>query len=218
MENLDDLFLSDIAAITPCSHEEMEELTERAMMQDREAINRLVEGHLYLVPEIAKAYAGEEQKQAPSEDGEEEAKPKTKAGVELSDLISEGNTALFMAAYEYEGGNFTAFVRDRIMEAMEQMISNEEEEVLNAKRITAKVNLVNEGSSLLAKELGREASDEELAARLGLSADEVESARKMAISALNQYEGKEKAGDADDPLLREANELLKEEEGEGEEF
>ena len=199
MEHLETLYLEDIAGISPCTEEEREELLERVVMMDKAALNRLVEGHLYLVPELAAAY------------GDDLSKDKRE------ELISEGNTALFMGVYEYEGGNFVAYIRERIAEAMEALLKNIEEDEMNAKRIAAKVNLVSEAGTFMAAELGREASAEELAKRLGMQEDEVREALEIAISAVNNYTGEDmvkESGDDDDPLLREANELLREEEEE----
>lgn len=173
MEHLEKLYMEELAAIRPCEEAEREALLNEAVSGSRTAYERLIEGHLHIVAEIAQSYG-----QADRADPDRE-------GAWLSELIEEGNVALTMAVYEYEGGGFLQFIRERICAAIEALLAQQEAADTAAKRITAKVNLISDASTLLAKELGREATVAELAERLGMDEEEIVSGMKLAFDAMD---------------------------------
>lgn len=192
MEHLEQIYMEELAAVKPCGEAEREALLCDAASGSRAAYERLIEGHLYLVPEIAAAYS------------KAYAEVSGREPIGLSELVEEGNVALTLAVYEYEtlpdcetaktaeqlsagaaSERFLGFIRERIRAALEALAAQQEEAAAAAKRITAKVNLISDASTLMAKELGREATVAELADRLGMDEEEIVSGMKLAFDAMD---------------------------------
>ncbi len=159
------MYKKDLEGIVPCTREEIEELAEALSMGEESARNRLIEGNLERVIQIAEEYA--------------------ERGVPFSDLVQEGNMALTMAAYEYEGGGFLPFAEDAIVQAMEAAIEEQKGEESVGEKMAAYINVMNEVTSRLAEELGRQATVEEVAEKMQISVDEVKELMKMALNAIN---------------------------------
>lgn len=163
-----------LAGSDEISEGEKEALTLSAMAGESDAQQRLI--HLYLpkVVDIARLYAGQ--------------------GVFLEDLIGEGNVALSMGvtmlgclenAREAEGT-----LMKMVMDAMEEYITENEQEQDKDRKILDKVNKVAEKAKELAKELRRKVTVEELAAESGMSEKAIRDAMRMSGFAIEDLEGR----------------------------
>lgn len=159
------MYKKELEGITPCELDEIEELAEALAMGDASVRNRLIEGNLERVIQMAENYV--------------------ESGLPFSDLVQEGNMALTMAVYEYEGGGFLPFIQERIIQAMEAAIEEQKGEASIGQKMAAYINVMNEVTSRLAQELGREATVEEVAEKMQLPVDEVKELMKTALNAIN---------------------------------
>ena len=135
-----------------------------AMAGDADARSRLTELYLPEVAEIAKLYAGQ--------------------GVYLEDLIGEGNVAAAMGvtmlgALEH-ASEAQGMLGKMIMDAMEEYIARNAEEVKKDQRILDKVNQVAKTANELYAELHRKVTVEEVMQESGLSRRAVEDAIRMS--------------------------------------
>ncbi len=156
-----DMYLEEMRSITPLERDEMVSVLEGTARGDAGARSRLVEGCLGKVLEMVREYGDSE--------------------LPLSDLVQEANTALMLAAIEYDGSEpWNELMTRRVKESVEeQRTENQIEETM-----AARVNVLQTVSQVLAKELGREATLEELSAKMKMSEDEVRDIMKLALDAL----------------------------------
>lgn len=154
-------YLKQLEELTEAAAGEQEAITLSAMAGDTDAQNRLMQIFLPRVVEIAKLYTGQ--------------------GVLLEDLIGEGNVALTMGvtmlgalenASEAQG-----MLGKMIMDAMEECIAENADEVEKDRKIADKVNKVADKANELAEDLHRKVTVEELMNETGMS-------RKSIIDAM----------------------------------
>jgi len=145
-------YLSDVAKHPSLTHEESLALGAKACAGDQEARETLVKSHLRLVVKIAHQYSG--------------------FGLPLADLIAEGNLGLLRASELYNpkfGTRFLAYasvwIRQRIHRSITSQARAVRIPVWRSQRLRKLARIQEEVSA----QLGRSASDEELAERLGLS-------------------------------------------------
>lgn len=159
-----DAYLEELRALPKLSDGELEAVTLSAMAGDADAQSRLTECYLPDVVEIAKLYAGQ--------------------GVYLEDLVGEGNVAValgvtMLGALEH-ASEAQGMIGKMIMDAMEDYIAQNAEEVKKDKRIADKVNKVADAARELSKELHRKVTVEEVMAESGLSRKAIEDAVRMS--------------------------------------
>ncbi|WP_124067976.1 sigma-70 domain-containing protein [Clostridium sp. E02] len=163
------MYLNEMEEIKPCSGEEQKDLIQKMKDGNESAKSRLVEGNLRIALEYAKEYDGK--------------------GVLLTDLVQEANMALVIAVDDYIGLDdmidFDSFVRDHIRKALDDLIEEEKFADQTEEELAARVNVLQTVSQMLAKELGREATIEELAAKMKMSVDEIKGIMKIAIDAMS---------------------------------
>lgn len=157
-------YLDEINSLPVCSEGEKEAFTISAMAGDRQAGQRLTEIYLRDVADIAKLYVGQ--------------------GVSLEDLIGEGNVALTMGIRMLEGLEKPSEAQEMlgklIMEAMENFINENAENVKTDQKAADKVNQVADKARELARELRRKVTPEELAQETGLSLKAIQDAMRMS--------------------------------------
>lgn len=103
----------------------------------------------------------------------------------LSDLVQEANTALMLAAIEYDGSEpWNELMTRRVKESVELALEEQRTENQIEETMAARVNVLQTVSQVLSKELGREATLEELSAKMKMSEDEVRDIMKLALDAL----------------------------------
>lgn len=151
------MYLDDISVIEPCGKAEQGTLLIKIRQGDKEAQNRLVEGNLRLVPEIAKQYRDK--------------------GLSIGDLIQEGNIGLItgakLLAITTEIPDITEFLQVQVSLAMEEALREMRVESLTEKEIIIKVSRLSQAAKELEEELGRHPDVEEIASYLKISDEEV---------------------------------------------
>lgn len=164
-EDVFQMYLEEIKEIESCDAAENETLLRQFREGNRAVKDRLVEGNLKLVLEIVRDYLGR--------------------GVPGGDLVQEANMALLLAVGEYEEGIFEDYVRDKVKDALQAAVEDQSREQEAAEKVLGQVNRLKDVSQEMAKELGREASVEELADRMRLTGDEVKEIMKLTLDAMS---------------------------------
>jgi len=114
-------------------------------------------------------------------------------GLTHSDLVAEGNLALYEAALEYaslpdksdEQTYFEEYLCRRIKNALQAAVDAELGHCQISNHLAEQINALNNASTELAEDLGREATLEELCDRLSLGEDEIKQLMKITIDALS---------------------------------
>lgn len=105
-----------------------------------------------------------------------------------SDLVAEGNLALYEAVIGYCGSGsideFEKIIFDKVRKGIEKAVLREIGSSRTSDHLVERINALNDASTELARELGREATLEELSERLALSHDEIKELMKISIDAL----------------------------------
>ena len=133
------------------------ELSERALNGDRDAINSLVECNLLLVVSVAKKYYG--------------------CGLPLLDLIQEGNLGLIKAAEKYDGAKgfrFSTYATYWIRQAISRALGDQSRTIRIPANMVELLSKVKKASAMLAQQLERQPSDEEIAQYIGADLDKVQ--------------------------------------------
>ena len=159
------MYLKEIGKVPLLSAEEEIELAKRMADGDEEAKKRLAEANLRLVVSIAKRYVGR--------------------GMLFLDLIQEGNLGLMEAFATFEAGmDFRRHIRAAVRAAMEDALEEESGEAAAKDRMVETMNKMDEITTKLAEELGREATLAEVAEQMGLPEDEVHMLMREALNAI----------------------------------
>jgi RNA polymerase primary sigma factor len=158
-----DLYLREISKTPLLTVEEECELAERIKMGDEEARSHLIRANLRLVVKIARDYAG--------------------YGVSLNDLISEGNIGLMQAVERFDpekGGKFSTYGAWWIKQSVKRALANQSKTIRLPIHMVDKIARVRRIAAVLAESLGREPSDDEIAAELGLPRQKVAMLKQSA--------------------------------------
>ena len=143
------IYLREIGQIPLLSEEEEKELGKRIAAGDVSARRRLEEGNLRLVVSLAKHYTGR--------------------GVQLMDLIQEGNMGLMRAAEKYDHtkeNRFSTYAAWWIKEAMQRAIDQQSREIRVPVHVAENMKKVQKVSKELQQELGREPLPKEIAEKI----------------------------------------------------
>ncbi len=163
-EDFYQMYLDDLEEIVPCTEAERELLAARAAAGDGEAKKRLVEGHLKIALEIASEYM----------DG----------SLAPGDLVQEANMALMAAVDSYREGNLINCIKEAVRQGLKEALEQQKMETEAGEEAAARANVLQEVSRVMAEELGREATVEELAERMKMTSQEIRDIMKMTMDAV----------------------------------
>jgi len=152
-------YLRDINKLPLISPEEESELANRIQNGDEEAFQRLVEANLRFVVSVAKQYQN--------------------SGLDLCDLINEGNLGLMKAARKFDptrGFKFISYAVWWIRQQILQTISDQGRMVRLPLNQVGLINRINREKIRFAQENEREPSNEELAEFLDICPDKIDEA------------------------------------------
>jgi RNA polymerase primary sigma factor len=153
---------------------EERDLSRRAHGGDRVARRRLIESNLRLVISIAKKYRGR--------------------GVPFEDLIQEGNAGLIRAVEKFDpemGNRFSTYATWWIRQAVTRTIADHARTVRLPAHVVDSLYRLRRAENTLSIELGRDATEEELAERLGTKLEDARRLREVGqpISSINAHIG-----------------------------
>lgn len=164
--NVDDpvkMFLKEIGKIRLLTFEEENILAERMVNGDKEAKKQLIESNLRLVVSIAKKYIGR--------------------GMNLLDLIQEGNLGLIKAVDKFDqskGYKFSTYATWWIRQAITRAIADQARTIRIPVHMVETINKLIRTSRHLLQTLGREPTPEEIAAELEMPVEKVREVLKVA--------------------------------------
>lgn len=161
------MYLEELDMIAPCGETETRELAAELAKQNHQAAERLIEGKLKFVLALAKEYAEQ--------------------GVLMSDLVQEANMILTIFTREFAGAadTYDTELERAVREQLEAAVTVQHQEKDIEETVTARVNVLQDISQMMAEELGREASVEELAERMKMTVEEIRDIMKLSLDALS---------------------------------
>ena len=161
------MYLKEIGKIPLLTPEEELEVAKDLVSEDEKARDaarkRMSEANLRLVVSIAKRYVGR--------------------GMQLLDLIQEGNLGLMKAVEKFDytkGYKFSTYATWWIRQAITRAIADQARTIRIPVHMVETINKVLRVSRQLLQELGHEASTEEIAERMNMSVDKVREIMKLA--------------------------------------
>jgi RNA polymerase primary sigma factor len=164
------LYLREIGKIPLLSAEEELALAQRVVAGDKDAKDKMAEANMRLVVSIAKRYVGR--------------------GLDLLDLIQEGNTGLLRAVEKFDpdkGFKFSTYATWWIRQAITRAIADQARTIRIPVHMVETINKLLRTQRRLTQELNREPTNEEIAAAMELDVDKVEHIMKIKqdISSLD---------------------------------
>lgn len=164
------LYLREIGKIPLLSAEEELKLAYEIKAGDKEAKDKMAEANMRLVVSIAKRYVGR--------------------GLDLLDLIQEGNTGLLRAVEKFDpdkGFKFSTYATWWIRQAITRAIADQARTIRIPVHMVETINKLLRTQRRLTQELNREPTNEEIAAAMEIEVDKVEHIMKIKqdISSLD---------------------------------
>lgn len=153
-------YIEEIKQLSQYTEKEKGQIIIEAFGGDTYAKDKLIQIFLPEVVQISKLYTGQ--------------------GVLVEDLIGEGNVALTMAMDMFDcvenPDEVEGFLTKMIMDAMEQSITQELNEVQQDEEVAHKINRIAKAAKELAEDLRRAVTVEELVAETEFTKEEIEEA------------------------------------------
>ena len=146
------LYMQEIGQIPLITREEEVVLAGRIKKGDEEARSKMIKANLRLVVKIAHDY--------------------NNFGLPLLDLISEGNIGLIKAVERFDpnkGGKLSTYAAWWIKQSIKRALANQSKTIRLPTHLVDKISRMRKVSLLLAEELGRDPTDEELALEMEMT-------------------------------------------------
>jgi RNA polymerase primary sigma factor len=164
------LYLREIGKIPLLTSEEELALAHRVVAGEQLAKDQMAEANMRLVVSIAKRYVGR--------------------GLDLLDLIQEGNTGLLRAVEKFDpdkGFKFSTYATWWIRQAITRAIADQARTIRIPVHMVETINKLLRTQRRLTQELNREPTNEEIAAAMEIEVDKVEHIMKIKqdISSLD---------------------------------
>ena len=164
------LYLREIGKIPLLNAEQELELAQRVVAGDKEAKDQMAEANLRLVVSIAKRYVGR--------------------GLDLLDLIEEGNTGLLRAVEKFDpdkGFKFSTYATWWIRQAITRAIADQARTIRIPVHMVETINKLLRTQRRLTQELNREPTNSEIAKEMEIDEAKVEHIMKIKqdISSLD---------------------------------
>jgi RNA polymerase primary sigma factor len=164
------LYLREIGKIPLLNAQEELALAQKVVAGDKGAKDKMAEANMRLVVSIAKRYVGR--------------------GLDLLDLIQEGNTGLLRAVEKFDpdkGFKFSTYATWWIRQAITRAIADQARTIRIPVHMVETINKLLRTQRRLTQELNREPTNEEIAAAMEIDVDKVEHIMKIKqdISSLD---------------------------------
>lgn len=165
------LYLREIGKIPLLTAEEELELAHRVVAGEKNAKDKMAEANMRLVVSIAKRYVGR--------------------GLDLLDLIQEGNTGLLRAVEKFDpdkGFKFSTYATWWIRQAITRAIADQARTIRIPVHMVETINKLLRTQRRLTQELNREPTNEEIAKEMDIEVEKVEHIMKIKqdIHSLDQ--------------------------------
>ena len=147
------IYLREIGRTELITPQQEIELAARIKRGDKKASDLMIRANLRLVVKIAHDYS--------------------RFGLPLLDLISEGNIGLMKAVERFDpkkGGKLSTYAAWWIKQAIKRALANQSKTIRLPAHLVDKISKMRRAEHRLAEELGRDPTNEELAASMGVSA------------------------------------------------
>lgn len=164
------LYLREIGKIPLLKSDEELALAQRVVAGDKDAKDQMAEANMRLVVSIAKRYVGR--------------------GLDLLDLIQEGNTGLLRAVEKFDpdkGFKFSTYATWWIRQAITRAIADQARTIRIPVHMVETINKLLRTQRRLTQELNREPTNDEIAKEMEIDVDKVEHIMKIKqdISSLD---------------------------------
>jgi RNA polymerase primary sigma factor len=161
-------YLKEIGGVSLLSAKDEVRLAKLIEKGDQDAKNALIEANLRLVVSVAKRYMGR--------------------GLNLLDLIQEGNLGLIRAVEKFDyrkGFKFSTYATWWIRQAIARALADKARTIRIPVHVVEKLNKIGRAERKLVTELGREPTAEEIAAVTGIDPDEVGAIKRSAQAPIS---------------------------------
>lgn len=162
------MYLREIGKVPLLTQEQEQELAKRIAQGDKEAAKQMTEANLRLVVSIAKRYVGR--------------------GMQLLDLIQEGNLGLLKAVEKYDftkGFKFSTYATWWVRQAITRALADQARTIRIPVHMVETMNKLTQCSRKLQQELGREPTVEELSKAMRITPERINEIRQMCMEPVS---------------------------------
>lgn len=162
------MYLREIGKVPLLSPEQEQEIAIRISNGDPKAAVEMTEANLRLVVSIAKRYVGR--------------------GMQLLDLIQEGNLGLLKAVEKYDytkGFKFSTYATWWVRQAITRALADQARTIRIPVHMVETMNKLTQHSRRLQQELGREPTLEELSQVMHMSPERINEIRQMCMEPVS---------------------------------